>query len=340
MRRMVAGIVAGWALAGSLAAQDLRQFFQRASQSVVVVRTVEKTVTAEGRGGLTSSSGIGSGTVVSFDGNILTAAHVVQTADRVRVEFKDGRKFTARVVASSPRADVALLKMDNPPADLIPAKLADSDALETGDQVVVIGAPYGLSYTLTVGHMSGRLKPREVVGGIPMEFIQTDAAINQGNSGGPMFNLKGEVVGVVSYILTNSGGFEGLGFAVSSNVAEKLLLSKASFWTGVEGFLLSDDLARLFNVPQPSGVLIQRVAAGSPGALLGLRSGTIQAKILDQELILGGDIVLEVGDIEMNSNPTTEDATDQYLRGLPVGAPIRIKILRGGKVVTLVAAKR
>src|SRR5262245_48888949 len=172
MRRLVAGLMAGWTLAaaGALEAQDLRQFFQRASQSVVVVRTVEKTVAPERGGGLTSTSGIGSGTVVSFDGSILTAAHVVQTADRVRVELKDGRKFTARVVASSPRADVALLKMDHPPADLIPARLADSDSLETGDQVVVIGAPYGLSYTLTVGHMSGRLKPQERVGGIPMEF--------------------------------------------------------------------------------------------------------------------------------------------------------------------------
>jgi S1-C subfamily serine protease len=331
--------VAALALTGRAGAQEVRELFQRASRSVVVVRTLEKTLAPEAETGLTTAGGIGSGTVISFDGRILTAAHVVQTADRVRVELKDGRKYTARVVASSPRADVALLQMEHPPADLVPARLTDSDLLETGDQVVVIGAPYGLSYTLTVGHMSGRLRPKETVGGVPMEFIQTDAAINQGNSGGPMFNMKGEVVGVVSYILTNSGGFEGLGFAVSSNVAEKLLLSKASFWTGVEGILLSDDLARLFNLPQPAGVLIQRVAAGSPGAALGLRPGTIPVKVQDQELIVGGDIVLEIGDIVVSTNPKTEDQADQYLRAVPAGTPIRIKVLRGGKVVTLTAAK-
>ena len=320
-------------------AQDFRQLFQRTSRSVVVVRTLGKSLSPEPGRGLVESGGIGSGTIISRDGRILTAAHVVQTADRVGVELKDGRYLTASVVASSPRADVALLQLDSPPADLAPIRIGNSDSLETGDQVMVIGAPYGLSYTLTVGHVSGRLKPPGTIGGVPMEFIQTDAAINQGNSGGPLFNLKGELVGVVSYIMTMSGGFEGLGFAVSSNVAERLLLSTPSFWTGVEGYLLNDELARLFNLPQGAGVLIQQVAAGSPGALLGLKAGSIPVKVRDQELVFGGDIVLEVGGIPVSDDPEMPDRMDQYLNALPAGSSIAVKILRGGKVLVLTAAK-
>jgi S1-C subfamily serine protease len=172
--------------------------------------------------GLVSSRGLGSGIIVSADGSVLTAAHVVQAADRVGVELGDGRRFLARIVASSPRGDVALLKMENPPPDLVPAPLGNSDSLMTGDEVVVIGAPYGLGSSLSVGHVGGRLKPRQSVGGVPLEFIQTDAHISRGNSGGPMFNLRGEVVGIVSWMLSESGGYEGLGFAVSVNVAKRL----------------------------------------------------------------------------------------------------------------------
>jgi serine protease Do len=334
---LLAVTLGGWQTAS---AQQLRDLFRRLSPSVVVVRTLEKALAPEPGGGLVTAGGLGSGTIISADGKILTAAHVVQTADRVGVELKDGRFFTAKVVASAPRADVALLKLDDPPGNLVPARLGNSDLLETGDDVVVIGAPFGLSYTLTAGHVSGRLRPKGTINGSAMEFIETDASINQGNSGGPMFSLQGELIGVVSHILTQSGGFEGLGFAVSSNVAEKLLLSTASFWTGVDGFLLTGDLARVFNVPQSAGLLIQQMADGSPGALLGLRAGTLQVKIGDQELILGGDIVLEVGGIPVSENSAAEDRAEGYLRALPLGAPIEVRVLRAGKVLTLTAVKR
>ena len=320
--------------------QPLRDLFQKTSRSVVVVRTVEKTLAAEPGKGLVSAGGLGSGTIISSDGTILTAAHVVQTADKVAVQLQDGRSFLARVVASSPRADVALLKMESPPADLAAARLGNSDSLMTGDQIAVVGAPYGLSYTFTVGHVSGRHRVKETINGIPMEFIQTDASINQGNSGGPMFNLSGEVVGVVSYILSQSGGFEGLGFAVSSRVAEKLLITTGgSFWTGTEGFLLTGDLARALNVPQSAGILVQRVADGSPGAALGLRPGTVLATIQDQKLLLGGDIVLEIGSIKVAEEAGVEDRIEQYLRSVGPGQPLTVKVLRGGSITPLSAAR-
>ncbi len=132
---------------------------------------VEKTLAPVPSMGLVSARGLGSGTIISSDGSVLTAAHVVQTADRVGVELQDGRLFAVRVVASSPRADVALLKMESPPPDLIPARLGNSDSLMTGDEVAVIGAPFGLGYSLTAGHVSGRLLPKQTVSGVPLEFI-------------------------------------------------------------------------------------------------------------------------------------------------------------------------
>jgi len=320
-------------------AQPLRKLFERTSQSVVVVHTLEKTLAPEAGRGFVTAGGLGSGTIISTTGRILTAAHVVQTADRVGVEFKDGRKFTARVVASSPRADVALLQLEHPPAGLVAAPIGPSDSVATGDEVFVIGAPYGMTYTLTVGHLSGRVRPRGTIGGVPMEYLQTDAAINQGNSGGPLFDLQGRVIGVVSHILTESGGFEGLGFAVSSRVAETLLLQSGSFWTGVDGLLLTDALARMLNVPQAAGLLIQRVSAGSPGAVVGLQAGTVPVRIDDEDVILGGDIVLAVGDVELTADPATADRADRYLRNVPPGGTVRIRVLRGGQFVTLTAPK-
>ena len=306
----------------SASAQQMRTLFQRASRSVVVVRTVEQTPAPTALVGPVGARGLGSGTIISSDGSVLTAAHVVQTADRVGVELQDGRLFAARVVASSPRADVALLKMESPPPDLVPARLGNSDSLMTGDEVAVIGAPFGLGYSLTVGHVSGRLLPKQTVSGVPLEFIQTDAHMSQGNSGGPMLNLRGEVVGIVSWMLTQSGGYEGLGFAVSANVAKRLLSSTGSFWTGVEGVLLTGEIARVLTGPQPAGLLIQRVAAGSPGASLGLRAGGLPVQVEDQVLLLGGDIVLGIDALQVSDSTGTEDRIDQYPRSRPPGTPI------------------
>ena len=221
--------VALLAMTGEVAsAQQLRTLFQRASRSVVVVRTVETTLAPGSAMGLVSARGLGSGTIISSNGSVLTAAHVVQAADRANVELQDGRLFPARVVASSPLG-VALLKMESPPPDLVPAPVGNSDSLMTGDEVVLIGAPYGLGYSLDVGHVSGRLMPRQTVSSVPLEFIQTDARVSQGHLGGPMFNPRGEVVGVVGWMFTESDGSEGLGFAVSANVAKRLLSSTGSF---------------------------------------------------------------------------------------------------------------
>jgi serine protease Do len=322
----------GLAVAMPLQAQQLRDQFRAASPSVVIVRTIERSPSPTPDNGFLSASGLGSGVLVSADGKVLTAAHVVQTADRVAVEFANGMIVPARVVASEPRADVALLQLQRVPPGAVAARLADSDSLQVGDDVFIIGAPYGLGHSLSVGHVSGRLDMRRTVQGVRMEVLQTDAAVNVGNSGGPMFNTEGAVVGIVSQILSQSGGFEGLGFAVSSKVARELLLSQKQFWSGVAVYLLTDGLARAFNIPQPAGLLIQRVAEGSPAAAMGLRAGTVRAAIGDEELLVGGDIVLSVAGIAVADDGAV---FDHMQRALADSGSVEVTVLRVGTVITL-----
>ena len=320
-------------------AQQVAQLFKKVSPSVVLVLTLERAMSPNPAVGLTTIPGLGSGVLISADGKIMTAAHVVQTADRVAVQFVDGKRYAAHVVASSLRADVALLQLDQFPVALSPSPIGNSDSLDIGEEIIVIGAPYGLDHSLTVGHISGRMPADLVVSGGPMEMLQTDAAINQGNSGGPMFNMKGEVVGIVSRILTQSGGFEGIGFAISSNVASRVLLTGKSFWTGIDGVLLHDTLATIFNLPQSAGFLVQQVAARSPAALLGLQPGTVRARIGSEDMLVGGDIILGVSGIPITPTNASLEQIQNQLSQLRQGDTLRVSVLRGGKVVRLSAAR-
>ena len=188
---------------------------------------------------------------------------------------------------------------------------------------------------MTVGHISARRVANQVCGGLSQaELFQTDAAINTGNSGGPMFNIDGEVIGIVSSMISKSGGYEGLGFVVTSNMAKLLVLQQRSMWSGFEGFLLTDMLAQVFNLPQPMGILVQRVAENSPAQRLGLRGGSIRAQIEGQELILGGDIILGVEGIRLNDAAAREKIR-RYVAGLTPGEELTVTVLRGGKRVDL-----
>lgn len=316
-------------------AQTLGQVFKRVSPSVVVVRTREREVAARGQGQTVNVSGVGSGVLISVDGKVMTAAHLVHTADEITVEFLDGEVMEARVIASEPEADAALLQLEHVPAGALGAKLGDSDKVEVGDQVFIVGAPYGIGHTLTAGHISARHKPNTVYSEFSLaEFLQTDAAINQGNSGGPMFNMAGEVIGIVSHIISKSGGFEGLGFVVTSNLAHRLLLERKALWTGMEGYVLTGDVAKAFNLPQPVGVLVQRVAERSPATLIGLRPGTMKATIDGKTLTVGGDIILAVQGIPIQDRGSYERIQERLSRLHP-GAEVTITVLREGRQVEL-----
>jgi S1-C subfamily serine protease len=166
------------------------------------------------------------------------------------------------------------------------------------------------------------------------EFFQTDAVINTGNSGGPMFSMGGEVVGIVSHNISKSGGSEGLGFVVTLNTARRLLLERRSFWSGLEGLLLTNELADVLNLPpKDSGFAVKTVAKDSPAERMGIRGSTRVVKIDGQEVPLGGDIILSVEGISMLASNSAK--LREFLAGLPAGGTFKLKILRRGEVLEL-----
>ncbi len=316
-----------------LNAQDLSQLFERLDESVVTIEVVEYKIQNQK---VTTSGGLGSGVIISKDGLILTAAHVVESANEISVKLQNGIAFSADVISISKAADVALLKLRAVPSSLKPAIIGDSNNSKIGEQILIIGAPRGLEHSLSVGHISRKIDKNMISNGEMAGFIQTDASINQGNSGGPMFNIKGEVIGIVSFILTNSGGFEGLGFAVDTNTAKKVLFDVNSFWTGFDGLFLNEGLAGIFNTPQKSGVLIQRVTPNSFADKIGLKPGVIQAEILGQNLWIGGDIILSIQGLSCNE-PHDLGTVKKQIENLKAGDQVLIEVLRKGKVLTLKA---
>src|SRR5262249_17781651 len=203
------------------------------------------------------------------------------------------------------------------------------------DPVIIVGAPYGLSYSLSDGLISARWKPNTVYKTMPMaEFFQTTATINTGNSGGPMFNMKGEVIGIVSHNISKSGGSEGLGFVVTINTAKKLLLERKSFWSGLEGQVLSNAEADILNLPPgAAGFAVKTVAKDSPGEQIGLRGATMVVNLGNGDVPLGGDIILSVDGIKMDEANLTK--IRDALTAKASGSPLKATVLRAGKVLEL-----
>jgi S1-C subfamily serine protease len=335
-RLLILPILILFGCTAAIDARSLNQVFNKVNPTVVVIFTKERGYSKEKPGETLTSGNLGSGFVISRDGLIMTAAHVVQVADAVMVQFMDGTQADAKVMGTDKTADVALLKLENPPRKLFVAKLGNSDEVKVGDQVFVVGAPHGLFHTLTVGYISGRRRPGTLSDELlPIEFLQTDAAINTGNSGGPMFNKNGEVIGIVSSILSQSGGFEGVGFAASINVAKELLINQKPIWIGVDPYFVAGVLAQVLNMPQEAGILIQRVALNSPGYHLGFKPSTIPVKIGDQELFIGGDIVLAVQDIPVSLDLEALRKIRETLAAHPDLTNLEFKVLREGKIVKL-----
>ena len=314
------------------AAQTVRDLFQKVTPSVVVIRATGRDVTT---GGQTRFNETGSGVLVSKDGKVMTAAHVVHAMDTISVEFLGGETVSARVVASEPAADLSLLQLDRVPPGAKAATMADSSKVQVGDEIIIVGAPYGLSYSLSVGYISARWAPNTVYKTMPLaEFFQTDATINTGNSGGPMFGMSGEVVGIVSHNISKGGGSEGLGFVVTMNTAKQLLLEKKSFWTGLEGVALSDRAADLLNLPnRNSGFVVKTVAKDSPADQIGLRGSTMLVPIAGQEVPLGGDIIMTVNGIAAAAANMVK--IRDSMNALPPGGTFKVTILRAGQILEL-----
>ncbi len=262
--------------------------------------------------------GQGSGFIISEDGRILTNAHVVKGAERILVRLSDHRELEAKLVGLDEASDVALLKVDA--KGLPTVRVGDSDDLVVGDWVLAIGSPFGLDYTATQGIVSavGRSLPDETY----VPFIQTDVAVNPGNSGGPLFNTRGEVVGINAQIYSRSGGYMGLSFAIPINTAMKVAaeLADKGFvtrgWLGVTIQPVSQDLASAFGLERPRGALVADVTPDSPAARGGLQSG-------DVIVAFGGREVREADDLPPLVGET------------PVGAEVVVGIMREGREMQL-----
>src|SRR5450432_3216033 len=245
----------------------------------------------------TPFKGLGSGFIISSDGLILTNAHVVREAKDVTVKLSDRREFSAKVLGIDTTTDIAVLRIDA--RDLPVVRLGDPKSLEVGDPVLAIGAPYGLEQTATQGIVSA--KGRSLPGDAVVPFIQTDAAVNPGNSGGPLFDGTGSVVGINSQIYSRSGGFQGVSFAIPINVALKVkdqIVATGKAQHGRLGVTVQDlnqSLADSFGIKRVDGALISNVAPGSAAADAGLKSGDVITEVNGEPVLRSGSLSSLIG---------------------------------------------
>jgi len=264
-------------------------------------------------------NGLGSGFIVSQDGQIVTNHHVISGAQSVQVTLADGTTYAAEIIGSDPATDIALLRI-TADVDLPFVTFGSSEEMRVGDEVVAMGSPFGLSATVTSGILSG--KARDINSGPYDAFLQTDAAINRGNSGGPLFNNAGEVIGVNTAILSPGGGSVGIGFAVPSDMVRDIVADLSDDgrvtrgWLGVQIRPMSAEVAQVLGYDGAMGAVIEAVSPDSPAAAAGLEAG---------------DIVLRFGDRQIKE---LRDLTGAVAATDP-DAVARIAILRRGQEMTL-----
>jgi putative serine protease PepD len=266
--------------------------YKTARNGVVEITTTSTSSGSSPFGGSQQSQAQGSGFVYDTDGHIITNDHVVDGANSISVAFADGTKYSAKVVGTDPSSDLAVIKVDAPSSKLHPLTLGDSSALEVGDGVVAIGSPFGLDETVTAGIVSALNRDISSVNRFTISgVIQTDAAINHGNSGGPLLNMSGEVVGVNSQIESDSGGNEGVGFSVPSNTVSSVV-SKLVKGQKVEHPYLGVYVQTAANRP---GAQIGRVQSGSPAADAGLKAGDVITDFAGESIRTANDLTSAVG---------------------------------------------
>jgi len=265
---------------------------------------------------------LGSGVIVSNDGYIVTNNHVIEQAEDIKVTLFDKRSFKAKVVGADPKTDIAIIKIDAKEIPIVP--FGDSDKLQVGEFVLAIGNPFGLNNTVTMGIISA--VGRADVGVAEYEdFIQTDAAINPGNSGGPLVNIQGEIIGINTAIFSRTGGYQGIGFAVPSNMVVRImdqLIKEGKVvrgWLGVTIQELTPELAQKFGLKALEGALVSDVAKGSPAHKAG---------------IIRGDVILEFNGKKVRDVSSLRNIVAQA----KIGSQVEIRILRKDKEMVVKAA--
>ncbi len=289
----------------------------------------------------------GSGFLIDAEGHIVTNNHVVAEAENIEVSFTTGETLEATVIGTDADADIAILKIDRIPEGVRPVPLGDSDKVQVGQRAIAIGNPFGLASTLTVGVVSARGRTFQTRQAGPSgrfslgDIIQTDAAINPGNSGGPLFNSSGEVIGVNTAIRSEGGTFEGVGYAVPSNLVSKV--STALIQTGRYehpylgigmGDPITDAVARELKLGVTHGVPVASVVAGGPSDQAGVRGGSEEntVEFRGGEYPIGADIVLRIDDREVNRS---EDIIDYLVTDTEVGQTVTLTVFRDGEELQL-----
>jgi S1-C subfamily serine protease len=312
----------------------VHDIYQRDASGVAFIRStiVQKTQSVFGFPQQQSSQATGSGFLIDNDGHILTNAHVVDGAQKVEVQLGNGAEQQAQVVGSDPSSDISLLKVDNTEG-ASPLPLGDSSKVQVGDPVVAIGNPFALDRTVTSGIVSALQRQIQAPNGFSIsDVIQTDAAINPGNSGGPLIDGAGQVIGINSQIESQSGGNEGVGFAVPIKTAADVVSQLENggqvhqAYLGISGGDITPDIAHALNLPVSQGVLIERVLSGGPAADAGIKGATGQATIGGQTYPVGGDIITKV-----DGKPITGmDEVISAVNGHKPGDEITLTIFSGG----------
>ncbi len=262
---------------------------------------------------------LGSGVIVDKDGYILTNNHVVKNADEIKIRLSDKREFKGKVIGADPKTDLAVVKIE---ADHLPAvRLGDSGKLKVGETVIAIGNPFGLSQTVTSGIVSATGRANMGIADYE-DFIQTDAAINPGNSGGALVNVRGELVGINTAIFSTSGGYQGVGFAIPSSMANAVmenLIKNGKVvrgWLGVSVQSVTPDLAKQFNLREDKGALVSDVTQGSPAEKAG---------------ITRGDVITHYDGKEVDEPSNLRN----MVASTPPNREVTLGVLREGKPVTL-----
>jgi len=280
----------------------VHDIYQRDAQGVAFIKSdiVQQTRSAFGFPQRQRSTATGSGFLIDNDGHILTNAHVVQGAKSVDVQLGDGDTQSAQIVGTDPSSDIALLKVEDTNG-VQPLELGDSDQVQVGDPVVAIGNPFGLDRTVTSGIVSALQRQIQAPNGFSIsDVIQTDAAINPGNSGGPLIDGDGKVIGINSQIESQSGGNEGVGFAVPIKTASDVVsqLENAGevhrAYLGISGGDITSEIARALNLPVDQGVLVERVLSNGPADDAGIKGPSGEATVAGQSFPVGGDIITKV----------------------------------------------
>ncbi len=320
-----AAVVAEDAVQGT-GALSVKEIVRRESPAVVLIKATSKA----------GDGGLGSGFLIDRDGHILTNAHVVDGGTTTTVTFSDGTEATAQTVGVDTSTDLAVLRVGAVPGGVTPVQLGSSSGLVVGQEVVAIGNPYGLERTATTGIVSALERSIEAPNGFTIQnAIQTDAAINQGNSGGPLFDRAGRVIGMNSQIATQNGGNVGLGFAVPIDTIRPIVRSiiedgsAEHAWIGITGRRLTPAMARALELGDRRGVVITEVVAGAPAADAGLRGATAPGADIPR----GADLIVAI------NGTAVADMADvsRAVTGRRVGESITVTVLRDGqeKTVTL-----